>query len=84
MGAGLVLIAGILSFSNDWLQTGQVNWRIPIATLIGGWLVGELSALDNNAGTSLGVMVLIAAATAPLNGKSPVEELSSVLPTKKG
>lgn len=82
MGAGLVLIAGILSFSNEWLQTGKVNWRVPIATLVGGWLVGELSALDNNAGTSLGVMVLIAAATTSLNGKSAVDEIASVLPTK--
>ena len=80
MGAGLVLIAGVLSFGNDWLQTGKVNFRIPVATLIGAWLVGELGNLDSKAGTSLGVMVLIAAASTPLKGKSPIQEIASVVP----
>jgi len=84
-GAPLVLAAGALTFGNEWLQTDQLNWRIPIATLIGAGVVGLIGQLSPGAGNGLGFLVLIAAANTRLNGKSPIDELSASLPkAKKG
>lgn len=83
-GAALVLAAGTLSFGNEWLQTNQVNWRVPIATLLGAGAVGLIGNLSPGAGNSLGFLVLIAAATVRINGKSPLEEFTATLPKNKG
>jgi hypothetical protein len=83
-GPGLVLLAGTLTFGNEWLQTGQVNYRVPIATLGGAWLISGISDISSKTGTILGLMVLIVAASTPFGGKSPFQELSSAIPKSKG
>lgn len=80
----LVLTAGVLTFGNEWLQTGQLNWRVPIATLLGAGILGAIGAISAGAANGLGVMVLIAAANTQFNGKSAVQEFASSLPKQKG
>jgi hypothetical protein len=82
-GTVLVLTTGALTFTNEWLQTKEINWRIPIATVIGAVVVDGVSKVTGSGGTALGLMVLIAGATAPINGKSPIQELLTVLPSGK-
>lgn len=82
-GVGLVLGAGAMTFGNEWLQTGQLNWRVPIATLLIAGLDGVLSALSSTAGIAFGAIVFIGALTVPLNGKSPIQELNGQLSTAK-
>lgn len=82
-GTVLVLITGTMTFTNEWLQTKEVNWRIPIATLIGAVVIDGISKVTGGGGTALGAIVLIAGATAPINGKSPVQEFLTVLPSGK-
>jgi hypothetical protein len=84
-GVGLILGAGAMTFGNEWMQTGGLNWRVPIAiTLIAG-LDGALSALSPTAGIAFGAIIFIGALTVPLNGKSPIQELNTQLsPAKKG
>jgi len=79
-GPPLVLAAGAITFGNEWMQTGNVNWRVPIATLLGAGAIGVIGMASASAGTTLGVMVFIAAATIRSNGKSAIDELSSNLP----
>lgn len=79
-GPAFVLAAGGLTFGNEWLQTGQVNWRVPIATLLGAGAIGVVGIVSAAAGNALGVMVLIAAASMKSNGKSAIDELASNLP----
>lgn len=79
-GPAFVLAAGTLTFGNEWLQTDQVNWRVPIATLLGAGAVGVIGMASPNAGTTLGVMVFIAAASMRSNGKSAIDEFASNLP----
>lgn len=79
-GGAMVLGAGLATFGNEWLQTDKVNWRVPVATLLGAGAIQLVGTLSPGAGNSLGFMVLIAALTVPLNGKSPLQELTSTLP----
>jgi hypothetical protein len=79
-GPVFVLAAGTLTFGNEWLQTGQVNWRVPIATLLGAGAIGAVGVLSASAANALGVMVFIAAASMRSNGKSAIDEFASNLP----
>jgi hypothetical protein len=84
-GVGFCLAAGAMTFGNEWLQTGGLNWRVPIATVLVAGLDGALSALSPTAGIAFGAIVFIGALTVPLNGKSPIDELNAQLkPAKKG
>lgn len=83
-GPALVLTAGALTFGNEWLQTDQINWRVPVATVFGAAAMAAIGVISVNAANSLGVMVLIAAASTRFNGKSAFQELSSTLPSRKG
>lgn len=78
-GVGLVLGAGAMTFGNEWLQTGGLNFRVPIATLLIAGMDGVLSSLSPKAGIAFGAIVFIGALTVPLNGKSPISELNAQL-----
>jgi len=82
-GTVLVLITGTMTFTNEWLQTKEINWKIPIATLLGAVVVDGIAQITGGGGTALGLMVLIAGAATPINGKSPIQEIATVLPTGK-
>jgi hypothetical protein len=74
-----MLIAGTISFGNEWLQTGNANFRIPVATLAAGGFLAALEKIYPKAAIGLSVIVLITVIMTPLNGKSPMQELASVV-----
>jgi hypothetical protein len=78
-GMKIVLLAGTLTFSNEWLQTHQVNWRVPVATVLAAAAVAGIGKISPGGATSLGLMALIVAAATPLNGKSPIQQISSTV-----
>lgn len=78
-GVAFVLAAGTMTFGNEWLQTKGLNFRVPVATLLLAALDGGISAFDPKAGVAFGAIVFIGALTVPLNGKSPITELTSQL-----
>lgn len=75
----LVLLAGTLTFTNEWLQTHEVNWRVPVATVLAAAVTAGIGKLSSGGATSLGLMALIVAAATPINGKSPIEEIGTVV-----
>lgn len=75
----LVLLAGTLTFANEWVQTREINWRIPVATVLAAAATAGIGRVSSGGATSLGVMAVIVAAATPLNGKSPIQEISSVV-----
>jgi hypothetical protein len=79
VGPGIIMIAGTLTFVNEWYQVDKINWRVPIATFGAAWLIAGVAEVSPNTATSLAVMALIVACTTPLNGKSPVQEIASVV-----
>lgn len=81
---GIVLAAGTMTFANEWFQQpGTINWRIPVATLLGAGLMDLVSRLDNKAAIGLSVMIFIGAAVTPFNGESVATEISKNLLTAK-
>jgi len=75
----LVLVAGTMTFANEWYQNHDINWRIPVATVLAAAMVAGVGKVSPAGGAGLGVMALIVAAVTPLNGKSPVQQLQTVV-----
>jgi hypothetical protein len=78
-GMKLVLVAGTLTFTNEWVQTKAINWRIPVATVLAAAAIAGIGKVSPGGATSLGVMAVIVAAATPLNGKSPIQEIALVV-----
>jgi hypothetical protein len=77
-GTAIVLLAGTLTFSNEWYQTGKVNFKVPIATLLAAAAIDGLSHIDDKAGVGLSIMVLIGAVTVKFGGKSVVDTIAQI------
>ena len=80
-GPAMVLIAGTLTFGNEFVQANEFNVKVIAATLLGAWFMMGVAKVSPKGATALGFMVLLAAAATPVKGKSPFQELASV--TKK-
>jgi hypothetical protein len=66
-----------MTFVNEWYQTRQVNWRVPIATMIAGAIFEGLSKVSDKGATALAVMVLLAALATKFGGKSVIDTVST-------
>ena len=75
---GIILVAGTVTFANEWYQTRKVNWRIPLATIIGGAVFDGFAQISPGAATGLAVMVLIGALTTEFNHKSVANTVTDV------
>lgn len=75
---GIVLLAGGLTFFNEWYQTDKFNWRVPIATFGAAWFVSGIAEISDQAAVGIAVMALIGASSAKFGGKSVFEEIGSV------
>lgn len=80
---GIILIAGTISFGNEWLQTSKPNFRIPIATLVSALFLDGVEKIYPKAATGLATIVLITVLFTPFQGKSPFGEALTVLPKPK-
>lgn len=80
---GIMLIAGTISFGNEWLQTGNPNWRIPVATLGSSLFLNGIEKIYPKPAVGLAVIVLITVLLTPLHGKSPMQEAVEILPKPK-
>lgn len=78
-GMKLVVAAGALTFGNEWYQSHELNWRVLVATALAAAGTAGVGKLSPGAGTSLGVMALIVAAVTPFSGKSPVQQLQTIV-----
>ena len=70
IATGIILTAGTITFGNEWYQTGKVNWKIPVATVLIAAVFDGLAHIDQNAAVGLSIIVLIGAVTTEFNGKS--------------
>lgn len=75
--AGIILIAGGITFTNEWYQEHSINWRVPIATVLAAAVFDGLAKLDDHAAVGLAVIVLIGAFVNKVNGKSIADVLTS-------
>lgn len=74
--AGIILVAGGITFTNEWYQGHTINWRVPIATVLAAAVFDGLARLDEHAAVGLSVVVLIGAFVNKVNGKSIADVLN--------
>lgn len=84
VAVSIVLFTGTMTFANEWYQTKQVNWRVPIATVLLAAAFDGLSRLDNTAAISLSIIVFIGAGSTTFNGKSAFGTLAQLFSAPKG
>jgi hypothetical protein len=81
--AGIILIAGAITFTNEWYQDDhRINWRVPIATIIAAAVFDGLAKLDDKAAVGVSIMVLIGAFVNKVNGKSIADVLTESFSAK--
>ena len=78
---GIVLTAGVITFGNEWVQTGKPNFRVAVATLGSALVFSGLEKLDERAAVGLAAIVMV---TVLIGGvtpgvKSPAQEVLSLL-----
>lgn len=73
----LIITAGTITFANEWYQTKQINWRVPLATIFAALLFDGLSHVNEKAATGLAIMALLVALLTRFNGKSVAETLAA-------
>lgn len=71
----IVLTAGTITFANEWYQTKEINWRVPLATLLLAALADGLTRIDEHAATGLSVMILLGALVTKFGGKSVADQI---------
>ena len=77
LATGIILTAGTITFANEWYQTGKVNWRVPVATVLGAAVFDGLAHIDDKAALGLSIIVLLGAMTTKFGGKSAAETVAS-------
>lgn len=76
----IILVAGGSTFVNEWMQTKNIDWKVPIATALAAAGMEGLAALDEKAALSISVMALIAAATTRFGNppKSTIDMINDI------
>jgi hypothetical protein len=75
---GIILVAGGMTFANEWYVTGKPHWRVLVATALAGAIFDGLAHLDSNAAVALSVIVLIGAFTHKVNGQSVSDSVAKM------
>jgi hypothetical protein len=78
VATGIILVAGTMTFGNEWYVTGKPNWRVPVATLLAAAVFDGLAHIDDKAAVGLSIIVLLGAFTAKFNGKSVSDTLATL------
>jgi len=82
VATNIILIAGSMTFVNEWYQTKEINWRVPIATVLAAAIFDGIAHLNDKAATGLSIIVLIGAFTTHFNGKSVADTLNDAFSKK--
>lgn len=75
----ITIVAGSMTFVNQWYWTKNLDWKVPVATLILAAAMDGLSKLDSKSATMLSLMVLLGAATTEFDGHSITSTISIFL-----
>ncbi len=72
----IVLGAGAISFGNDWYQSHQPNFRIPVATLAVAVIFAGIEKVNSTAGVGLATIMFVTVLFTPMHGGyAPLETL---------
>lgn len=80
--AVITLVAGSITFVNEWYQTRNIDWKVPVATLILAAGVDVVAKLDSTGANILSLLILLGAATTKYNNKSAINTISDLVANK--
>lgn len=75
---GIVLGAGAISFTNDWYQSKQPNFRIPIATFAVALIFAGIEKVNETAGVGLATIMFVTVLFTPMHGEAPLQTLGQI------
>lgn len=75
----IVLSAGSVTFVNQWYWTHNLDWKVPVATVLLAAGIDGLSHLDRKLSVTLSLLILLGALTTEFNGHSAMNTVSSFL-----
>jgi hypothetical protein len=81
----LILTAGTVTFVNEWYQTKNLDWKVPVVTLFLAAAFDGLAHVNDKAATGIAAIAMIGAFTTKYNGKSAIDTLGGLVsqsPTK--
>lgn len=79
----ITVTAGGITFVNQWYQTKQLDWKVPVATLILAGGIDLLAKLDSRGATILSFLILLGALSTKFNGKSAFDTVSALINSKQ-
>lgn len=85
MGAstGIALAATGISFANEWVNTGEPNFRVGVAGLGVVLLLDGIEKFSIEGAVGLATIMLITILVTPFKGKSPVQTAASLAVAQK-
>jgi hypothetical protein len=75
-----VLTATAISFGNEWLSAGDVNFRIPIAGIGVALMLDGLDKISAPAANGLATIIFITVMFTPFKGNSPAGTVAKLFP----
>jgi|HubBroStandDraft_5_1064220.scaffolds.fasta_scaffold31006_6 hypothetical protein len=75
----IVLAAGAVTFTGEWYWNKQLDWKVPLATVILAAAFEGLSNVDRHGATLLSIMVLAGAMSTKFNGHSAFEMVTTLV-----
>jgi hypothetical protein len=81
----LILTAGTVTFVNEWYQTKNLDWKVPVVTLFLAAAFDGLARVNDKAATGIAAIAMIGAFTTKYNGRSAIDTLGGLVsqpPTK--
>jgi hypothetical protein len=76
---GIVLTAGAVTFTSEWYWNKQIDWKVPLATVLLAAAFEGLSAIDKNGATLLSIMVFAGAASTKFGGHSAFDMVTTLV-----
>ncbi|MGI0135330.1 MAG: hypothetical protein ACREBW_10285 [Candidatus Micrarchaeaceae archaeon] len=78
---GIMLTATAIGMGNEFVQGEGINFRMGIAGLGAALFLTGVEKLNETAGVGLSVIVMITVLLTPFKGKSPAQEVVSLMGT---
>lgn len=81
IGPKVVLVAGAITFTAEWYWDKQIDWKVPLATVLLAAGFEGLALIDKGGATILSLMVFAGAVTTKFNGHSAIDMLTNLTTT---
>lgn len=80
MGAstGIMLAATGISFTNEWIVSGEPNFRVGVAGLAFVLVLDGIEKVSPQAAVGLATIALVTILLTPFRGSSPIKTLSNL------